>query len=780
MNFTLLIALILLMLFRYSGVRRHGSDYPPLHSSQANRYMPPARRPPTGKPTVAGAPVDPAIISSQIAHADVSSQERIAIPSKAPETNTVNAKTEKTTSPEVNRESAKEATTPNVAAAPNSRPTDVSIAPTPNATANVETEVRDAFQKFANFEKSRVAEDRRKRVNHDKAIKLNDLKKFSTNFKLHTPVPKDLVPILAKDTAKQHEIVEKAQREAEQKISTPPKTLANTGEQAAASKLEGTRAPPNTATTERQDHTHHRQAFPPRGPQAGVTPRDKHQQFSNMFPPTSQNGQGMLSRRLADNHSHHKAGIPVSVPAPLPIHSVQKPPSRPSMNAGPVPSSQASSTVRTPTSAVSTKFNANARDFRPNPAASTFKPIEVPSSTSSPRSNNNVRPVPRAPSPSDFFGNKKPLPPGEKPSILDQFNPLKRLKERAQKENKVKDYAPNGGIVYAHATPVTWTQVTDPDKNFKHYKDMFGDPIPASRDASPQHPTASPVNPALLHQLPPHLQSGPQGIPHVQTPQQPPYQVSPQPPIYPNVPHPYEEHRMHPSPSAPSTLTTPRMQPPYLAYPQAAAPAMSYPTSQMPPYSLAPSATQHQNFRQFPGAPSYPHSPGQQFVAPMMVHNPSQGHYMGPQAIPGPPMHMFPQGQIPTYGGQSQPPSGYPSPGRGTPMMHQGSYQGQNPQMYMGGQQYGTPVYAQHPPQHCKLSCLNLIPLLTRQVATPMRNYATPSQPHYSQSPQQQSHYPPQVSRVPSNSYNHHPQGQYPNMQGQQAHPPMEGGDALK
>lgn len=689
---------------RYSGVHRRGADYPPLQSSQANRYMPPARRPPTGKASIAGVPVDPAIISSQIARSDTISPERTADAVKKPEDTIAIATAGDANVPEVKHESTKDVEAPKVTTATGARPIEVSNTPTPNATANVETEVRDAFQKFANFEKSRVAEDRRKRVNHDKAIKLNDLKKFSTNFKLHTPVPKDLVPILAKDTAKQHEIVEKAQREAEQKVATPPKTLASSVEQATISKSDGTRAPPNTGTGERQDYTHPRQSLPPRGPQAGVTPRDKQQQFSNMFPPAPQNGQGMLSHRLADNHRQHKAGIPVSIPAPLPIHNAQKPPSRPSVNAGPVPSSQASSTVRTPTSAVSTKFNVNARDFRPNPAASTFKPTGAPSATSSPKSNNNVRPASRAPSPSDFFGSKKPLPSGQKPSILEHFNPLKRLKEKAQKENKVKDYAPNGGIVYAHATPVTWTQVDDPDKNFKHYKDIFEVPPPASPGASPQQTTASPVNPALLHQLPPHLQHGPQGIPHVQAPHQPAYQVPPQPHHYPGVVHPYEEHRMHPSPSAPSTLTTPRMQPPYMAYPQAMGQAMPYPNGQMPQYPMAPGAAQHQSFRQFPGAPAFPHSPGQQFAAPMMVHNSSQGHYMGPQTMPGPPMHMFTPGPAPPYGGQSQPPSGYPSPGRGTPMMHQGSYQGQNPQMYMNGQQYGTPVYAQQPPQHCESS----------------------------------------------------------------------------
>ena len=38
--------------------------------------MPPARRLPTGRPTVAGAPVDPAIISSQIARPESSSKDR--------------------------------------------------------------------------------------------------------------------------------------------------------------------------------------------------------------------------------------------------------------------------------------------------------------------------------------------------------------------------------------------------------------------------------------------------------------------------------------------------------------------------------------------------------------------------------------------------------------------------------------------------------------------------------------------------------------------------------
>ena len=738
--------------------------------------MPPARRPPSGKPTVAGAPVDPAIISSQIARPDASPQGRHDPPPKNTENNVAVAGSGDDTPKDPKKEATKDGSTGKAAVVSTSRPVDAAKAPPPNATANVETEVLDSFRNFANFEKMRVADDRRKRVSHDKAIKLNDLKKFSTNFKLHTPVPKDLVPILAKDKAKQEEIVEKAHREAEQKAATPPRTLPSSGDQTSSRvppdpKQDSTRVPPSV--TERQDYTHPRQGFPPRGPQAGISSREKQQQFSNMFPASPQNGQGMLSHRLADNHSRHKAGMPVSVPTPLPIHSAQKP-SRPVVNAGPVPNSQTSSTVRTPTSAVSAKFNVKALEFKPNPAANAFKPTGFPSAASSPRSNANVRSLSRAPSPSDFFGDKKPLPAGERPSILDNFNPLKRLREKAQNEGKAKDYAANGGIVYAHATPVTWSNPTD-DEHIKSYKDMYEDVPAASRGASPQTSTVSPVNQALLHQLPPHLQHGPQGAPQLQPPQQQTFQVPPQPHHYPGVPHHFDEHRMHASPSASSMHSTPRIVPVAAYQPMQPIPyAYAHPA---PPHAMGPGAPQPHNFRPFHGGP-YGHSPGQQFAAPMMVPNSSQGPFMGPHGMPGPQMPMFPPGQGPPYQGQSQPPSGYPSPGRGAPMMmHQGSYQGQNPQMYMGG-----PVYAQQPPPHSE----NLKPefpfVANVYLATPMRGYASP-QPHYNQSPQQQAnHYPPQISRVPSNSYGHHPQGQYQHIPAQHPPPgvPMDGGDVMK
>lgn len=54
------------------------------------------------------------------------------------------------------------------------------------------------------------------RAKVDKEIRLTELKKFAENFKLVTPVPKDLIGILTKDPAKQKQIREKVKANAEE------------------------------------------------------------------------------------------------------------------------------------------------------------------------------------------------------------------------------------------------------------------------------------------------------------------------------------------------------------------------------------------------------------------------------------------------------------------------------------------------------------------------------------------------------------------------------------
>lgn len=632
--------------------------------------------------------MDPAIISSQAVRPDQISQER-----QNESGNQFKAENTVTESPKEEAQEIK-VTTPSNPRLPGPSK---AIIPSTSATANVETEVLDSFRQFASKEKARVNNNRRQRVSQDKAIKLNDLMKFSKNFKLLTPVPKDLVPILAKDKSKQDEIMEKAQRNAESS-TTPPRLTTSVDQKPlrplAEAKYDGTKTPLNIS--EQQEYISTRQTHLPQGPQANIVSRDR--QANNMALPSPKSGQGLLSHRLADNRRMLQQGISVNVPQPLPILSGSKGTTKPSANPAPISSSQASSSARTPTSAVSAKF-------KPNPAANSFKPTGAPSNTSSPRSTSNVRPASRVHSPSEFFGNKKPLPSAERSSILDNFNPLKRLKEKAKNEEKTKDYAANGGIPHAYATPPTWNPFKDGDKS---YREMFVDASPVLNRASPQQ--ISPINPPLphQHQLPLHLQHGSHGVSHLPPPQQAHYAGQPQTHHYQNAQSFHEDRHMHLPPST-TVYQSPRMQTSNMAYPSPMAQPAQLAYGQPMPYTMGLQAT---HFRQFPGPQMVPNQ-GPQLAAPMMLQQSSQGGFVAPSHGMGMPFNpqipLYPPGQPPAYSGQSQPPSGYPSPGRAAPMMmhqgsHQGSHQGQQPQMYSNSGQYGPPVYAQQPPQHSKLA----------------------------------------------------------------------------
>ena len=731
--------------------------------------MPPARRLPTSKATTPGAPVDPAIIASQVAKTETNNQPATVTPPAQGLTEAQPTSTTNNISPEHTKAPTKASLPSEEASAGNRRPSNATkgLIPSDSATANVEVNLLDSFRNFANIEKMRVSDHRRQRVSQDKAVKLNDLMKFSQNFKLHTPVPKDLVPILAKDKSKQEAIMERAQRNAQLQSAASAKSASAASEQTPLKAVpEGPREGLQSATKpgDRQDLTYSHQAYTSQGPQTALPSRDRQQQMQNLPLTSPKSGQGLLSHRLQDSHKQHKTGAPVSVPNPLPIQSVSRPSTRAPTNVAPIMTSQTPSSVRTPTSAVSSKFNIKAAEFKPNPAASSFKPTGAPSAISSPISTPSARPTSRAPTPTAFFGTRKPLPAAERPSILDHFNPIKRLKENAQKEGRAKDYSSNNGIKYAFTTTPVWTEIRD-ENDQRSYKDMFEEPTPASGKVSPQ--PAHQINHSVphQHQLPHHLQQSSHGASHLQTPpNQAPFPIQPQMQQYPSGQHNYDDQRMHLSASNQPMFPSPRMQSNPMAYPspmpQSAQLAFSQP---MPPYMVGLNGQQAAHFRPFAGGPQVLPGQGPQVAAPMMLSQSSQGGFVGPphgMAVNfNPQMPLYPPGQAPSYGGQSQPPSGYPSPGRGAPtMVHQGSHQGQQ-HMYMNASQYPQPIYAQQQPPHSKLKTsdqsLNLNFNFT--TVTPMQAYGSP-RPHYAPSPQPQFHYPPQPHRVPSNNYGQPPQ----------------------
>ena len=198
-----------------------------MSSGQANKYTPPARRAPSANATVPGAPVDPAILSSTIARPDsaaAKAAQQTAAPTTEKSTTPVPAPTAIVPSqPEAPKEAPSQAENkapvaekPVAAAA---KPVIAAIPPRKaakphDATTNVEHDLLDSFKAFSAAEKLRMSERQRSIARENKAVKLNDLKKFALNFKLSTPVPTDLVPILAKDDTKQAVIVEKALKQA--------------------------------------------------------------------------------------------------------------------------------------------------------------------------------------------------------------------------------------------------------------------------------------------------------------------------------------------------------------------------------------------------------------------------------------------------------------------------------------------------------------------------------------------------------------------------------------
>ena len=695
---------------RYSGVRRDETNFPPLTSGQPGKYMPPARRPPTGKPTIPGAPVDPAIVSAQIARPKTSEQkpaevakEDVTEPSKAVDSSKAVEATKATPSgkPAIDSGAKDSSAKPGLNATVSSKR---AAAVGKTAAPHVGVEVFDQFKQFANSEKAKLQECRRNQATFDMTIKLNELKKFGENFTLPTPVPKDLIPILAKDPKKQREIVERAQRQADEKAAakaaaaaaaataTSATTNNNAEQKAAPRPSESTQFKPPAAVpmgppTDRQPYAPRgRQGYPPMGPHGRPT---QHPAVH-----AGRGGPGMLSHRLADIQQQRK-GAGMAVPTPLSIHEGRHPPTGP-MGGDHGPGQKP---TQTPTSSVSSKFNAKAMEFKPNPAASSFTPAGTSAVSSSPVPNARARSISRTASPSAFFGTKKLVSPSERPSLNDNFNPIKRMKKEAT-EQSIKDFAFNGGIPPAYRTPPTW-EVSPANKD-KTYAEMFKGPVmpPSMTQAG-----RSVSNPPLphQHQLPFNMQQGGPAGPQAAGP---PHVVHPPQHHPPGPPH-FEDHRMQMSASTSQVFPSPRLPHNPMAYQQSpmaphAQLAMGQP---MPPFYGPPSHMRH-----YPGGPQFV-NPQNGMGASMMVQQASSGPYMGvPQGAPyNPQMHMYspnPSHAYPHVQPPPQPHSGYPSPSRGAPMMmHQGSQQGHpSPVMYMNpGQQHGQPFYGPQHPANSKL-----------------------------------------------------------------------------
>lgn len=174
---------------KYSGVHR-----------SSNAWQPPARRPIANLPTRSAQPVDPAIISSQLAKSGTSTHR----PAQSVATASGNE---------------------NLAA-------DSTSTPVRKPSHAIEVDIMARFSQFATSERDKVSV-KKASFKKEKDGRLQDLLAFSKDFKLNTPVPEDLIPILTKDKAKQEAIVQKAASSiaASPALPKPATPVARTSEQ---------------------------------------------------------------------------------------------------------------------------------------------------------------------------------------------------------------------------------------------------------------------------------------------------------------------------------------------------------------------------------------------------------------------------------------------------------------------------------------------------------------------------------------------------------------------
>jgi len=193
---------------------------------------------------------------------------------------------------------------------------------------------------------------------------------------------------------------------------------------------------------------------------------------------------------------------------------------------------------------------------------------------------------------------------------------------------------------------------------------------------------------------------------------------------------------------------------------------------------MGPGAPQMAQYRSFSGGHQFVPPQATHMGGPVMIQGPAGNAFMGGPGMVSPaPQMIYPVGQphfVPQ--GTGPPPvmpgsAGYPSPGRGAPMMMtQGSQQGQQMYGMSPGVQYGQPIYAQQPPGQMPN----------------MRGYPAQAQQHFGTSPQMHQFGQPHRG-APSGGYNKNfqqqtgphlpaPQAQIPT--GPQTQPPSGGEEA--
>ncbi|KAI1147804.1 hypothetical protein F4825DRAFT_465387 [Nemania diffusa] len=727
---------------KYSGVKRQ--DFPPL-GNRESKYTPPARRAPAAASTVKGAPVDPAIISAQLRTQKPQSVPKVE-DNKAQATSAAEATPTppSTQTPDSKPDSKAESLQKSTEARPTnqvstplkpSTATSRTISPrskdaqssVPNATATVERDVLKDFKNFAQQQRMTVDKARHTKAKADKEVKLIELKRFADSFKLPTPVPLDLIGIIAKDPAKQREIQEKANRDALEvaKRKAEEAKEKEKKEPAVESQPSVAQAVPAESRTSRSTN-----APTTSGPSAPIRNQGGRGPSSYQFPNNRAGQQhvaqpGRLSHRIRESQ---KSQTPeMRMPPTGPSNAVNSPYTH---RMG-VPSH------------LGAKLNPNSHEFRPNAFAPSFSPNGHPSAGSSPRSAINHANGPPASATAHVSAPIVISKKGKKPDPT-KCNILTYAKTIQPPETK--NWGDNGNLRPSYDTPPTWRSITDdekPDSTMRMTCDEFFDRQPFTAQPTPNPPHILPQHIPHQHQLPLHMQHthnvnvGARHSPHAAPVQMHGGQHNP-------IPHgPFngaDDHRMMHSNSNQS-FSSPRMGHHVpLAYPATmhSTPQIPYGQQMMPPF-MGPGAPQMNNFnRSLSNNPQFMPQHAGGMGGPMMMQPP----FMAPTMVAPPQMQIYAGGQpfIPP-GATPQPipgaANGYPSPGRPSA-----------PMMVPGGSSQGQVMYAQSPSMQYQ------------QPYAPQQGQINNMRPYngagsqYGSSPQQMHQYVGPPHRNGNNNYN--------------------------
>ena len=725
---------------KYSGVQRP-HNFPALPISSGNKYMPPGRRAAVMKAPSSNVPVDPAIISSQLARHDKITTEKPdaqAVPIKTSRSDIISPKPAQTTS--MTPENKTQVTPPSNSSR-NSTPFINLEGVVPNATATVERDVASAFKNFASQQRKNVDQIRISRAKNDKEVKLNDLKAFANNFKLHTPVPSDLVPIIAKDPKKQREIQAKAQRNAEEAESSKTSNSDSTKPTVSISEARNIGRPTPSSHGSSPSNV-------PSRPNNG-----RNLSFAQQSPLRGTPQKSLYQNRV--NFGNRLRGLENKL-GQLPSSTVSthdiKPPNGPSTH------KELSTRPMINPSIHAARLNPNSTEFHPSPHSTPFHP----SSGSIPRpavNGNLSSPV------TCSVLRRKPVDLEERPSILGHFDALSHIKSLRPPTGREMAWKATGGIRPAYDTPPVWKQATQDDKQGSSIRLTYQQLLNTSSSSS--HAISSP-NPmhvysqAAHHQhIPIRLQQGSHNLTARQSPRQEHLGLHGNSPgqaqTFSTGP---EDHRMVISHSAQS-FVSPRLQ--------------NIPMAYQSPINQSAHLAYNPQVMQFGGAPpmqpsfrslsnSHQFLPQQNPMGQMIIPSPS-GAFISSQAMtPGPQMIFQgnqPPSFIPVTNGHPPPiPSvnSYPSPGRAAPMMvSQGSQQSHQPPIYginpsmSSGHSYGSPMFVQPPPP----------------VQMPIRPFIGPSNQTYGAGPQQLHQFGSQGRRNNHTNSNYTPNKSFHNPQSQ-------------